>query len=101
MSCARATGCGGLRYLIDVRSDDPRKNLATLLRALAEAARCALPDVRLIKVGRAHFAAERTELLALASAWRGRCHPLARRCARGRFASALQLGRRVRDAVAV
>ena len=56
----------GPRYLIYVGSDDPRKNLATLLRALAELRR-ALPDVRLIKVGRAHFAAERTKLLALAA----------------------------------
>lgn len=53
------------RYLIYVGSEDPRKNLTTLLHALAEVRR-ALPDVELIKVGRAHFVTERERLLALA-----------------------------------
>ncbi|HNP71449.1 MAG TPA: glycosyltransferase family 1 protein, partial [Kouleothrix sp.] len=56
----------GRRYLIYVGSDDPRKNLATLLRALAEL-RQTQPDVELIKVGRAHFDAERARLRALAA----------------------------------
>lgn len=53
------------RYLIYVGSEDPRKNLEVLVRALADL-RWALPDVELIKVGRAHFDAERQKLLALA-----------------------------------
>jgi glycosyltransferase involved in cell wall biosynthesis len=57
----------GRRYLIYVGSEDPRKNLVTLVRALAEI-RHALPDVELIKVGRAHFAHERRRLLDLAAA---------------------------------
>lgn len=56
----------GRRYLIYVGSEDPRKDLGTLLRALAEVRR-ALPDVELIKVGRAHFDAERHKLTYLAA----------------------------------
>jgi len=56
----------GRRYLIYVGSEDPRKNVETLVRALARV-RGALPDVELIKVGWAHFAGERSRLLALAS----------------------------------
>jgi glycosyltransferase involved in cell wall biosynthesis len=56
----------GQRYLIYVGSEDPRKNLDALIRALAEVRRH-LPDVELIKVGRAHFAAERERLRALAT----------------------------------
>lgn len=55
----------GRRYLIYVGSEDPRKNLAALLRALA-AARATLPDLCLLKVGRAHFVEERRRLVALA-----------------------------------
>lgn len=55
----------GRRYLIYVGSEDPRKNLSTLVRALA-AVRRSLPDVELIKVGRAHVERERQRLLALA-----------------------------------
>lgn len=55
------------RYLLYVGSEDPRKNLATLIRALA-AVRHVLPELELIKVGRAHFVQERERLLALASA---------------------------------
>jgi glycosyltransferase involved in cell wall biosynthesis len=54
------------RYLIYVGSEDPRKNLPTLLAALATIRREA-PDVALIKVGRAHFAHERRRLLDLAA----------------------------------
>lgn len=53
------------RYLIYVGSEDPRKNLVTLVRALAEIRR-ALPDVELIKVGRAQFELERQRLVELA-----------------------------------
>src|SRR5262245_54893091 len=56
----------GRRYLIYVGSEDPRKNLPTLLGALA-ILREALPDVDLIKVGRAHFERERQRLLDLAA----------------------------------
>jgi glycosyltransferase involved in cell wall biosynthesis len=54
------------RYLIYVGSEDPRKNLETLVRALA-AVRRTLPDVELIKVGRAHFEDERRRLRELAA----------------------------------
>lgn len=54
------------RYLIYVGSEDPRKNLATLVRALP-AIRRELPDVALIKIGRAHFEHERRRLLDLAA----------------------------------
>jgi len=54
------------RYLIYVGSEDPRKNVATLVRALA-ALRQTHPDVELLKVGRAHFAAERRKLVGLAA----------------------------------
>jgi glycosyltransferase involved in cell wall biosynthesis len=54
------------RYLIYVGSEDPRKNLPTLLTALATIRREA-PDVALIKVGRAHFEHERRRLLDLAA----------------------------------
>lgn len=53
------------RYLIYVGSEDPRKNLEALLRALA-IARSAHPDLALIKVGRAHFTRERERLTRLA-----------------------------------
>lgn len=54
------------RYLIYVGSEDPRKNLGTLVRALAQL-RQQHPDVELIKVGRAHHEAERTRLATLAA----------------------------------
>lgn len=56
----------GRRFVIYVGSEDPRKNLDLLLRAVAELRR-ALPDVELLKVGRAHFAAERVRLQSLAN----------------------------------
>ena len=54
------------RYLIYVGSEDPRKNLVTLLRALPVIRR-EFPEVALLKVGRAHFADERERLLNLAA----------------------------------
>lgn len=54
------------RYLIYVGSEDPRKNLATLVGALARV-RIELPDVELIKVGRSHFERERERLIKLAN----------------------------------
>lgn len=54
------------RYLIYVGSEDPRKNLSTLVRALARVRQQHL-DVELIKVGRAHHEAERQRLLTLAA----------------------------------
>ncbi|NTV62679.1 MAG: glycosyltransferase family 4 protein [Oscillochloris sp.] len=54
----------GRRYLIYVGSEDPRKNLPTLLRALAQA-QVAHPDLALIKVGRAHFLSERQHVCDL------------------------------------
>lgn len=56
----------GRHYLIYVGSEDPRKNLATLLRALAQVRR-ELPNTELIKVGSAHFAHERRKLMDLAA----------------------------------
>jgi glycosyltransferase involved in cell wall biosynthesis len=52
-------------YLIYVGSEDPRKNLMTLVRALAQVRRD-LPDVELIKVGRSHFERERQRLTTVA-----------------------------------
>jgi glycosyltransferase involved in cell wall biosynthesis len=57
----------GRRYLLYVGSEDPRKDLVTLVRALAKV-RSALPDVELIKAGRSHCAEEREHLLQLAGA---------------------------------
>lgn len=57
---------GGRQYLIYVGSEDPRKNLNTLIRALAKL-RYELLDVELIKVGKAHSEAERCRLTELAS----------------------------------
>jgi glycosyltransferase involved in cell wall biosynthesis len=56
----------GRRYLIYVGSEDPRKNLVTLVRALAQVRR-ELPDVELIKAGRSHCAEERQCLVGLAA----------------------------------
>jgi glycosyltransferase involved in cell wall biosynthesis len=56
----------GRRYLIYVGSEDTRKDLATLVRAL-EVVRRELPEVELIKAGRAHCAEERECLVALAA----------------------------------
>ena len=53
-------------YLIFVGSEDPRKNLATLVHALAKIRRKE-PDVELIKVGHAHFDRERYRLIELAT----------------------------------
>jgi glycosyltransferase involved in cell wall biosynthesis len=55
----------GRRYLLYVGSEDPRKNLAALVRALAEVRR-ALPDVELVKVGLAHLERGRRRLLETA-----------------------------------
>jgi glycosyltransferase involved in cell wall biosynthesis len=54
------------RYLIYVGSEDPRKNLVALIGALAKV-RKKLPNVELIKVGRAHFYRERRRLIDLAN----------------------------------
>jgi glycosyltransferase involved in cell wall biosynthesis len=55
----------GRRYLIYVGSEDPRKNLTTLVRALVDIRRVH-PNVELIKVGRSHWEPERLRLLDLA-----------------------------------
>jgi glycosyltransferase involved in cell wall biosynthesis len=55
----------GRRYLIYVGTEDPRKNLRALVRALAQVRRV-LPEVELIKAGWSHDAEERQILLALA-----------------------------------
>ena len=54
-------------YVIYVGSEDPRKDLGTLIDALA-IVRESVPDVELIKVGRAHFDRERERLLGRAQA---------------------------------
>ncbi|MCC7371770.1 MAG: glycosyltransferase family 4 protein [Chloroflexi bacterium] len=53
------------RYLIYVGSEDPRKDLGSLIDALAQIRQTA-PDVELLKIGQAHFADERERLLARA-----------------------------------
>lgn len=53
------------RYLLYVGSEDPRKNVPTLLRALALVRR-ECPDMTLLKVGAPGFAGERARHLALA-----------------------------------
>ena len=52
------------RYILFVGSEDPRKNLPTLMRALAQIKQ-QMPGVRLLKVGPAHFKQERQKLQAL------------------------------------
>ena len=52
------------RYVLFVGSDDPRKNLPTLVRAFARVKQ-RIPEVRLLKVGAPHFQREREHLLAL------------------------------------
>jgi len=56
----RRDGC----YVLYVGSDDPRKNLPTLVRALARL-RQTLPEVQLLKVGAPHFTDQRRELMRL------------------------------------
>jgi glycosyltransferase involved in cell wall biosynthesis len=56
----------GRRYLIYVGSEDPRKNLVTLVRALAQVRR-ELPEVELIKAGRSHDEEARQCLVELAA----------------------------------
>jgi len=52
------------RYVLYVGSDDPRKNLRTLVRAFA-LVKERYGDVKLLQVGAAHFVRERRSLLAL------------------------------------
>ncbi|MBN1954932.1 MAG: glycosyltransferase family 4 protein [Anaerolineae bacterium] len=52
------------QYVLYVGSEDPRKNVDGLVQALA-LLRQQLPAVQLLKVGAAHFAAERARLLEL------------------------------------
>lgn len=56
----------GRRYLIYVGSEDPRKDLVTLVRALAQV-RYELPNVELIKAGHSHCEQERQWLIKLAT----------------------------------
>ncbi|MBN1261354.1 MAG: glycosyltransferase family 4 protein [Anaerolineae bacterium] len=49
------------RYVLYVGSEDPRKNLATLIEAFARVSR-QLPQARLLKAGAPHFEAERKRL---------------------------------------
>ena len=55
------------RYVLCVGSDDPRKNLSTLLQALA-LAKQQLAKVKLIKVGSSHFPREHERLMDLVEA---------------------------------
>jgi glycosyltransferase involved in cell wall biosynthesis len=52
------------RYVLYVGSEDPRKNLPTLIRAFALVKR-QIEKVKLLKVGAPHFGAEREKLIAL------------------------------------
>ncbi len=54
----------GERYILFVGSEDPRKNLSTLIRAFG-LVKQKIPKVKLIKAGRAHYIQERQKLLAL------------------------------------
>jgi glycosyltransferase involved in cell wall biosynthesis len=51
-----------LQYILYVGSEDPRKNLGTLVEAFAMV-RHELPNVRLLKAGAAHFPEQREKLL--------------------------------------
>jgi glycosyltransferase involved in cell wall biosynthesis len=53
-------------YVLYVGSEDPRKDLGTLLRAFARVVRVA-PQARLLKIGAAHHQAERLRLRRLAA----------------------------------
>jgi glycosyltransferase involved in cell wall biosynthesis len=53
-------------YVLYAGSEDPRKNVATLIRAFA-LVRQRVPQARLIKAGAAHFPEERQRLLRLAA----------------------------------
>ncbi len=53
-----------VQYVLYVGSEDPRKNLRTLMQALAIIRRTRR-DVRLIKLGKAHFEGERRALLGM------------------------------------
>ncbi len=55
----------GIPYVLAVGSEDPRKNLPALVRAVA-LARERLPDLELVKAGAAHHEDERLRLRALA-----------------------------------
>jgi glycosyltransferase involved in cell wall biosynthesis len=54
------------QYLLYVGSEDPRKNLTTVLRALAQL-RHELPGVELLKLGLSHFSGERQRLVDLSN----------------------------------
>jgi glycosyltransferase involved in cell wall biosynthesis len=56
----------GVQHILYVGSEDPRKNLATLVRAFA-IVRGQMPDVRLIKAGAGHFPEQRFRLARLAA----------------------------------
>jgi len=56
----------GRRFLIYVGTEDTRKDLGTLVRALAQVRR-EVPEVALLKVGRAHDEDERQSLVQLAA----------------------------------
>jgi len=56
----------GRRFLIYVGTEDTRKDLGTLVRALAQVHR-EMPEVALLKVGRAHDEEERQSLVELAA----------------------------------
>ncbi|MBM4430138.1 MAG: glycosyltransferase family 4 protein [Chloroflexi bacterium] len=53
-------------YILYVGSEDPRKNVATLLRAFAHVQQ-QVPNAVLLKAGAAHFGPERQKLLRLAA----------------------------------
>jgi hypothetical protein len=54
----------GHRYLVYVGSEDPSKNLSTLVHTLARV-RSELPDLELIKTGRSRLPTERQGLVRL------------------------------------
>lgn len=54
------------RYILHLSSDEYRKNVPTLIRAFAQAAQD-YPDLRLLKIGRSQYAANRQRLVQLVS----------------------------------
>lgn len=56
-----------LRYVLHLSSDEPRKNVTTLVRAFAMVAH-EHPDARLLKIGRSQYASYRQQLLEMVRA---------------------------------
>jgi glycosyltransferase involved in cell wall biosynthesis len=60
-------GIGAGRHILHIGSEEPRKNLETLLRAFAQL-RAYIPEAKLLRVGRPYYTQERGRLCQLAEA---------------------------------